>query len=143
MNPFVDGRQEYSRPSSRFLIFALATVLAVGGLTTRLFYLQIVNGGQFATLSEGNRTAVEAIPSARGLIFDRNGRRARQERPDVRREDPAGRPARGASRRGRRPAGRAAEDRSGRHQRRRSTATPDPGSISSGSRPTSRMRRRA
>jgi penicillin-binding protein 2 len=73
MNPFIDGRQEYSRPSSRFLIFALATILAVGGLTTRLFYLQIVNGGQFATLSEGNRTAVEAIPSARGLIYDRKG----------------------------------------------------------------------
>jgi penicillin-binding protein 2 len=73
MNPFVDGRQEYSRPSSRFLIFALATILAIGGLTTRLFYLQIVNGGQFATLSEGNRTAVEAIPSARGLIYDRKG----------------------------------------------------------------------
>src|SRR6476660_7391006 len=73
MNPFIDGRQEYSRPSGRFLIFALATILAVGGLTTRLFYLQIVNGGQFATLSEGNRTAVEAIPSARGLIYDRKG----------------------------------------------------------------------
>src|SRR6185436_14429739 len=25
MNPFIDGRQEYSRPSSRFLVFALAT----------------------------------------------------------------------------------------------------------------------
>jgi penicillin-binding protein 2 len=73
MNPFIDGRQEYSRPSNRFLVFALATILAIGGLTTRLFYLQIVNGGQFATLSEGNRTAVEAIPSARGLIYDRNG----------------------------------------------------------------------
>src|SRR6478752_2329692 len=73
MNPFIDGRHEYSRPSGRFLIFALATILAVGGLTTRLFYLQIVNGGQFATLSEGNRTAIEAIPSARGLIFDRKG----------------------------------------------------------------------
>jgi len=26
MNPSIDGRQEYSRPSSRFLIFALATI---------------------------------------------------------------------------------------------------------------------
>src|SRR3954452_3206349 len=73
MTPFVDGRQEYSRPSSRFLIFALATILAIGGLTTRLFYLQIVKGGQYTELSQGNRTAVEAIPSARGLIYDRNG----------------------------------------------------------------------
>ncbi len=73
MNPFVDGRTEYSRPSSRFLVFGLAAILAVAGLTTRLFYLQIVNGGQFTALSEGNRTAAEAIPSARGLIFDRKG----------------------------------------------------------------------
>jgi len=73
MNPFLDGHKEYSRPSNRFLVFALAAILAVGGLTTRLFYLQIVNGGQFAALSEGNRTSVEAIPSARGLIYDRNG----------------------------------------------------------------------
>ena len=118
MNPFIDGRQEYSRPSSRFLIFALATILAVGGLTTRLFYLQIVNGGQFATLSEGNRTAVEAIPSARGLIYDRKGVALVTNVPTfavkIRPVDLPG----GASRRRRRPAGRAPEDGSGRHQRR-------------------------
>src|SRR4029077_6127859 len=69
----LDGPKGYSRPNSRFLIFGLAAILAVGGLTTRLFYLQIVQGGQFAALSTGNRTAVESIPSARGLIYDRNG----------------------------------------------------------------------
>jgi penicillin-binding protein 2 len=69
----LEGRKQYSRPTSRFLIFGLAAILAVGGLTTRLFYLQIVQGGQFAAMSEGNRTSVEAIPSARGLIYDRNG----------------------------------------------------------------------
>ena len=73
MNPYLDGHTDYSRPSNRFLIFGLAAILAIGGLTTRLFYLQIVNGGQFAEMSQGNRTAVEAIPSARGLIYDRNG----------------------------------------------------------------------
>jgi penicillin-binding protein 2 len=73
MTPYLDGRRDYSRPNSRFLVFGLAMILAIGGLTTRLFYLQIVNGGQFAAMSEGNRTAAEAIPSARGLIFDRNG----------------------------------------------------------------------
>lgn len=73
MTPYLDGRQEYSRPSTRFLVFALAAVLAIGGLTTRLFYLQIVNGGQYTVLSEANRTGVEAIPAARGLIYDRNG----------------------------------------------------------------------
>jgi len=73
MTPFLDGRHEYSRPNSRFLVFALAAVLAIGGLTTRLFYLQIVNGGQYTELSQGNRTGTESIPSARGLIYDRNG----------------------------------------------------------------------
>jgi penicillin-binding protein 2 len=73
MTPFLDGRHEYSRPSSRFLVFGLAAILAIGGLTTRLFYLQIVNGGQYTVLSQANRSGVEAIPSARGLIYDRNG----------------------------------------------------------------------
>src|SRR5437870_1117257 len=73
MTPTLDGRHEYSRPNTRFLVFGLAAILAIGGLTTRLFYLQIVNGGQYSELSQGNRTAVVAIPSARGLIYDRNG----------------------------------------------------------------------
>ena len=73
MTPYLDGRQESARPNTRFFVFALAAILAIGGLTTRLFYLQIVKGGQLAELSQGNRTAVESIPSARGLIYDRKG----------------------------------------------------------------------
>src|SRR3954451_18598463 len=73
MTPYLDGHTDYARPNSRFLIFALAGILAIGGVTTRLFYLQIVNGGQFTVLRPGNPTAVEAIPSARGLIYDRHG----------------------------------------------------------------------
>ena len=49
-----------------------------------------------------NRTVLEAIPSPRGLIYDRNGRAARHERPDVRREAPPGRSPRGTPARGRR-----------------------------------------
>ncbi len=74
MTSYLEGRPEPSRPGIRFLAFGLAAILAIGGLTTRLFYLQIVSGGQFAALSEGNRTAFQAIPSSRGLIFDRTGR---------------------------------------------------------------------
>ena len=59
---------------SRFLTFALIVILAVSGLTARLFYLQIVDGGRLATLATKNRTALEPIPSPRGLIYDRNGR---------------------------------------------------------------------
>jgi penicillin-binding protein 2 len=46
----------------------------VSGLTARLFYLQIIDGGRFATLSTRNRTVLEAVPSPRGLIYDRLGR---------------------------------------------------------------------
>jgi penicillin-binding protein 2 len=74
MTPSLDGRTEAQRPGWRFLVFALATVLALGGLTTRLFWLQVVNGGQFAALSQGNREVSQAIPSTRGLIYDRKGR---------------------------------------------------------------------
>jgi penicillin-binding protein 2 len=74
MNPYLDGRPTASRPLSRFLIFGLAAILALGGLTTRLFYLQVVSGGQFAEISQGNGTALQAIPSSRGLIYDRIGR---------------------------------------------------------------------
>lgn len=73
MNSYLDGHRDYSRPNNRFLIFGLAVVLAVGGLTTRLFYLQIVSGGQLAAQGQGNRTVLQAIPSSRGLIYDRHG----------------------------------------------------------------------
>jgi len=52
----------------------VVALLAVSGLTARLFYLQIIDGGRFATLSARNRTVLEAVPSPRGLIYDRLGR---------------------------------------------------------------------
>jgi penicillin-binding protein 2 len=73
MTPYLDGRPAATRPGSRFLIFGIAAILALGGLTTRLFYLQIVSGGQFAALSQGKREVTQAIPSSRGLIYDRTG----------------------------------------------------------------------
>jgi penicillin-binding protein 2 len=49
-------------------------LIAVSGLTARLFFIQIVDGGRFATLSARNRTVEEAIRAPRGLIYDRAGR---------------------------------------------------------------------
>jgi penicillin-binding protein 2 len=46
----------------------------LSALTARLFYLQIANGVEFSALAQQNRTALEAIPAPRGLIFDRDGR---------------------------------------------------------------------
>lgn len=58
----------------RFTAFGLVVLLGIGGLTARLFYLQIVNGHQYATLAQTNRTVLQAVPSTRGLIVDRAGR---------------------------------------------------------------------
>ena len=75
MNTYLDGRREPATSRlSRFLVFGIVVVLAMGGLTARLFYLQVVNGGQFAALATANRTVIESIPSTRGLIYDRAGR---------------------------------------------------------------------
>ena len=73
MSTYVDGRQEYSRPLSRFLVFGLAMIVVLGSLSARLFYMQVVSAGDYAALAEGNRSVVQAIPSSRGLIYDRNG----------------------------------------------------------------------
>ena len=74
MTAYLDERPQPIRRVSRFLAFGVVMVLAVSGLTARLFYLQIVDGGRFATLSAQNRTVEEAIPSPRGLMYDRAGR---------------------------------------------------------------------
>jgi penicillin-binding protein 2 len=74
VSTFYDERQRPVRSLSRFLVFALAVVIAVTGLSARLFYLQVVDGGRLEALATRNRTALESIPSPRGLIYDRTGR---------------------------------------------------------------------
>jgi penicillin-binding protein 2 len=71
---YLDEQPRLIKRPARFIAFGLVVLLAVGGLTARLFYLQIVDGGRFATLSTRNRTVEEAIPAPRGLIYDRAGR---------------------------------------------------------------------
>jgi penicillin-binding protein 2 len=73
VSAFLDGRREYERPLSRFFVFGLAVIIGLSALTARLFYMQVISGGEFASLAEGNRTVLQAIPSTRGLIYDRNG----------------------------------------------------------------------
>ena len=74
MSAFLDDRPKPVRSLSRFLVFGLIIVIGVSGLTARLFYLQVVEGGRLATLSTRNRTVNEAIPAPRGVIYDRKGR---------------------------------------------------------------------
>jgi penicillin-binding protein 2 len=76
VNTYLDGRPVAppTRRLSRFIVFALVVVLGIGGLTARLFYLQITNGSEFAALSTQQRSVLEPIQSPRGLIYDRTGR---------------------------------------------------------------------
>jgi penicillin-binding protein 2 len=62
------------RRPARFLVFGLAVIVGISALSVRLFYLQIARGTQFTELAERNRTVLEAVPSTRGLIYDRAGR---------------------------------------------------------------------
>ncbi len=57
----------------RFLVFGLLVVLLASILGVRLFMLQVGAGGRFATLAETNRSVDQAVPSTRGVIYDRNG----------------------------------------------------------------------
>jgi len=76
MNDYVLGQPESPRVGlgARFAVFGLVIAIVVGLLTTRLFYLQVVQGGYYAGLAEDNRQQTQPIRSARGLIYDRAGR---------------------------------------------------------------------
>jgi penicillin-binding protein 2 len=63
-----------ARLGFRFAVFGLVIVLVIGLLTTRLFYLQVVQGGYYAGLSQENQHALIPLRSARGLVYDRAGR---------------------------------------------------------------------
>ena len=74
VSAYIGGRAAPAKQLSRFLVFGLIVIIAMGTLTARLFYLQIINGSQASALAAKNRTVLESIPSPRGLIYDRNGR---------------------------------------------------------------------
>jgi penicillin-binding protein 2 len=63
-----------SRLGLRFAVFGLVVVIAVGALTARLFYLQIARGGYYTDVGDQSRLTLSAVPSVRGLIYDRAGR---------------------------------------------------------------------
>jgi penicillin-binding protein 2 len=63
-----------SRLGLRFAVFGLVMVIAVGALTTRLFYLQIARGGYYSGVGEASRLTLRPVPSVRGLVYDRAGR---------------------------------------------------------------------
>lgn len=61
---FFDGKQIKKLQS----FFALLMLIFFG----RLFYLQIVQGGYYSSVSEQNYTRIVEIKSSRGILYDRN-----------------------------------------------------------------------
>lgn len=56
-------------------------ILSAALLVTRLWYLQIYRGDEFARLSEGNRVRIQEIIAPRGNILDRTGQPIITNRP--------------------------------------------------------------
>jgi len=70
----LEERVAAQRRPSRFVAFGVAVLLGVTVLTGRLAYMQLVNGGQYTQRLDPNRVVAEAVPSTRGIIYDRSGR---------------------------------------------------------------------
>jgi cell division protein FtsI/penicillin-binding protein 2 len=56
----------------RFLAFGLAVVLAAAAMSTRLFAIQVGGTTPYAALAATTCTVLEALPSSRGLVYDRS-----------------------------------------------------------------------
>ncbi len=73
MSNYLDGRPSPAPSRLRFLAFGLAVVLGASALSARLFAIQISGTTPYSALGATTRTVQEALPSTRGLIFDRDG----------------------------------------------------------------------
>ena len=69
----VDERPGRERQLVRFIAFGIAALIAISGLTARMVYLQLVRTQTYQSLAVSNSTFQQAIPSTRGLVYDRNG----------------------------------------------------------------------
>lgn len=74
MNTTTGDRPVADRRILRFAAFGLAVIIGVSGLTMRLFYLQVTHVDEYVQQAAANSTVEQAIPSTRGLIYDRAGR---------------------------------------------------------------------
>lgn len=57
----------------RALVLAGAQMAALGVLAAKLYQVQVVEGGRYATLSDSNRISARMIAPPRGRLLDRNG----------------------------------------------------------------------
>ncbi|MBF0381647.1 MAG: penicillin-binding protein 2 [Magnetococcales bacterium] len=77
---------------AKFQVDARRRLWIVGGglfgafsiLGGRLFYLQVMKGGDYRNLAEDNRISLQPISASRGRIIDRNGKVMVDNKPDFR-----------------------------------------------------------
>lgn len=74
MSTYLDGRPVPAPSRLRFLAFGLAVVLGAAALSTRLFAIQVGGATPYAAFAATTRTVLEALPSSRGVIYDRAGK---------------------------------------------------------------------
>jgi penicillin-binding protein 2 len=67
------------RPRTQLIY--LLVILAFVGITSRLIYLQVVQGERFSYLSENNRIRIKRILGTRGMVYDQRGELLVDSRP--------------------------------------------------------------
>lgn len=74
-----DGSESFGQatPSGRFtrraLVLGLVQAAGFAALGTRLYQLQVMDGGRYAPMAEDNRIDIKVLPPVRGRILDRAG----------------------------------------------------------------------
>jgi len=67
-------QEERQRLTRRALLLGGVKLLALGGLTARMYQLQVLNADRYKTLAEENRINIKFHTPKRGVILDRFGR---------------------------------------------------------------------
>src|SRR5689334_23228004 len=67
------GGRSRNRPHGNLNVLRIAVLIVFGILTTRLVYMQIIHGAEYARRSRENHIVEKNILPTRGLITDRNG----------------------------------------------------------------------
>ncbi|MGB1237546.1 MAG: penicillin-binding protein 2 [Pseudomonadales bacterium] len=78
---FKDHPEERRTFSFRAIIAFLLVLLAMGGLMSRMYYLQVIENDRYRGLSDNNRIQLKPEKPSRGLIYDRNGTLIADNRP--------------------------------------------------------------
>ena len=75
MSALTEEQPRHGRLLPRFVLFGIAALVVFSTLTVRLAYLQVASGGPSQGQAAQNTVVLQPIPSTRGLIVDRAGRR--------------------------------------------------------------------